>query len=58
MARDNPRRHDVKTGRPPGPPKGSANAWRSGVHSAAALAQRKTFAALMREARALIRELK
>jgi hypothetical protein len=57
VTRDNRRsRHDVPTGRPPGAPKGSANACRTGVHSSAAVANRKTVNRLLREARKLIRE--
>jgi hypothetical protein len=50
------RRPHRRTGRPPGPKKGSANAFKHGLASAAAVANRKAFAALMREARRLIRE--
>jgi hypothetical protein len=57
VTRDNRRRHDVPTGRPPGAPKGNVNAVRSGAHGASSVASRKAFAALMREARSLLREL-
>jgi hypothetical protein len=54
---DNRRRH-VRTGRRPGPPKGSANAFKHGLRRAAFVAHRKAFAAMIREARALMRELR
>jgi hypothetical protein len=56
VAEDNRRRHDVPTGRPPGAPKGSANAFKHGLSSAAAVAHRNAFAAILRETRRLIRE--
>ena len=51
-----PRRPHRKTGRRAGPPKGSANAWRTGLNSAAAVARRKEVNAMLRAARQAIRE--
>jgi hypothetical protein len=45
-----------RTGRPRGPPKGNANARRHGLKSAAFLARRRQVNALLRAARAAIRE--
>jgi hypothetical protein len=54
---DNRRRHDVPTGRPDGPPKGSANALRHGLKSAAYVAHRALVAKAVREAKRLARDL-
>ena len=47
-----------RTGRPRGPPKGSANAFKHGLKSAGFLARRRQVNAVIREARALVRELR
>ena len=53
-----PGRPQRRTGRRPGPPKGSANAWKTGLNSAAMVEHRKAFNVLMRAARRAIRELR
>jgi hypothetical protein len=52
------RRPHRRMGRRPGPPKGSANAWKTGLNSAAMVEHRKAFNVLMRAARRAIRELR
>ena len=53
----NPRRY-VKTGRPPGPPRGSQNHLTHGLKTAAYKARRREVNAVLRETRALIRALR
>jgi hypothetical protein len=52
------RRPHRRTGRQPGPPKGSANAWKTGLNSAAMAEHRKALNVLMRAARRAMRELR
>jgi hypothetical protein len=49
------RRHDIPTGRPPGPPLGSYNALKTGARTEAWVQLRKAFAELMREANRVLR---
>ena len=47
-----------RTGRPRGPPKGSANAFKHGLRRAAFVEHRRAAVAMVREAKALVRELR
>jgi hypothetical protein len=47
-----------RTGRPRGPPKGSANAFKHGLRQTAFVEHRRVVVAMIREARALVRKLR
>jgi hypothetical protein len=54
----NDRRRHVRTDRPPGARPGNTQTVKHGLKTAAMIENRRTFATLIREARALMRELR